>query len=446
MRASPCDSNEEIENPAKVSRHFVTSSRSPCCTLLWLLNLTNSSGRTMWLVALVYHCGLILSSEAQSPCFTHPTFREQANSDITVNCGTETMRLSILMCPIYFRGYNESLMALNAVFSKPECHGTPDWSVDPPVLKFSFSISENSIAVCSNKLKIIDEVGSGIFADFSRVQFVNISGMINSLDPNAGTITYRQEMMYIFSCRYPLQYLVNNTRLGVAGVSLALKDNNGSFISTLSMSLFEDLDYTRQMIMPESGVQLKTRIFVEVKATNLTERFNVLLDRCYATTSPIPDNSTHYDLFVGCKRDGQTVMVTNGEAQFARFSFEAFRFVLHKNFTVSTFYLHCATRLCDRSVCSSFLPDCSAESNKRRKREARSSQGTLVSDEATVSSGPIITKVDSGGLTTPASQSAGQSSEGNGPLVGVAITAGVVIVLFVSLMLYVIVRLNSRKK
>lgn len=28
-------------------------------------------------------------------------------------------------------------------------------------------------------------------------------------------------------------------------------------------------------------------------------RFNVLLDRCYATTSPFPLNSTYYDLFVG---------------------------------------------------------------------------------------------------------------------------------------------------
>ncbi|KAJ8368314.1 hypothetical protein SKAU_G00083420 [Synaphobranchus kaupii] len=106
-------------------------------------------------------------------------------------------------------------MALNAQFSKPECYGTPDWSVDPPILKFNFSISENAISACANKLKITQEVGSGLFSDYSSVQFVNISGMINSLDPSAGTITYRQEMMYIFSCRYPLQYLVNNTRMGV---------------------------------------------------------------------------------------------------------------------------------------------------------------------------------------------------------------------------------------
>ncbi|XP_061072541.1 zona pellucida-like domain-containing protein 1 [Conger conger] len=405
----------------------------------------------MWLLVLGYLFGLILSSEAQIRCAGSSTFRQPANSDITVICGTEIMELSILMCPIYFSGYNESLMSLNAMFNVAACHGTPDWSVDPPILKFNFSISEDSLTACSNKIKITQEVGSGQFSDFSSIQFVNVSGMINSLDPSANTITYRQEMMYIFSCRYPLQYLVNNTRLGVSGVSLAVKDNNGSFISTLSMSLFENVDYTRQLKMPDGGVRLKTRIFVEVKATNLTERFNVLLDRCYATTSPVPSNSTHYDLFVGCTKDGQTVMGTNGGAQFARFSFEAFRFVQHKNVTVSTFYLHCATRLCDRSVCNSLQPNCSA--NKRRKREVNSAQGTSVSDVATVTSGPIITKVDNGERTQPNTASkyntktfAIQKAEENGALVGVAITAGVLCVLFVCLIMYIVLRHNSRKK
>ncbi|KAG9348606.1 hypothetical protein JZ751_002344 [Albula glossodonta] len=397
----------------------------------------------MWLVVLVYHFGLILSSSAQNTCLTHPTFREPANSDITVICGTEMMKLSILLCPVYFGGYNETLMALNAEFNKPECHGTPDWSVDPPILKFNFSITEDAIASCSNKLKISQEVGSGLFSDFSSVQFVNISGMINSIDPNAGTITYRQEMMYIFSCRYPLQYLVNNTRMGVSGVSLAIKDNNGSFISTLSMSLFADPSYSTHLVMPDGGVQLKTRIFVEVKATNLTERFNVLLDRCYATTGPLPGNSTHYDLFVGCTKDGQTVISTNGLAQNARFSFEAFRFVQHKNMTVSTFYLHCATRLCETTICSTLQPNCT---NSRRKREVETAQGTSVSDVATVTSGPIITKVDNGGLTGSASQAVKEEPKGNGPLTALAITAGVVWVLFVSLIVYIVLRLRSPKK
>uniref|UniRef100_A0A673K0J0 Si:ch73-261i21.5 n=1 Tax=Sinocyclocheilus rhinocerous TaxID=307959 RepID=A0A673K0J0_9TELE len=306
------------------------------------------------------------------------------SSDITVVCGTNRMDLQILLCPMYFYGYNESMVALNSQFGKPECRGTADWTVDPPVVKFQFYITEPYISVCSNKLTI----GSGLFSDFSSVQSVNISGVVNTQDVNAGTITYWQEIKYLFSCRYPLQYMVNNTEM----MSLAIKDNNGSFISTLSMVLFEDYTYTTRLFIPPTGLMLKTRVFVEVRATNLTERFNVLLDRCYTTTSPYPGNSTSFDLFVGCNLDLQTIMGVNGEQQVARFSFETFRFVEHRNKTVSTFYLHCTTRLCESSFCRSLRQNCTTPG--RTRRAVQSAQGTSVSDFATVSSRPIVTKVD----------------------------------------------------
>ncbi|RXN11763.1 zona pellucida-like domain-containing 1 [Labeo rohita] len=374
----------------------------------------------MWPALLVCQLVLILQSEAQSPCLTHPTFKEPANSDITVVCGTNRMELQILLCPMYFYGYNESMVALNGQFGKPECRGTADWTVNPPVVKFQFYITEPYISVCANKLTITEEIGSGLFSDFSSVQSVNISGVVNTQDPNAGTITYWQEMKYLFSCRYPLQYLVNNTEMSVSGVSLAIKDNNGSFISTLSMVLFEDYTYTTRLFIPPTGLMLKTRVFVEVRATNLTERFNVLLDRCYATTNPYPGNSTSFDLFVGCNIDKQTIMGVNGEQQVARFSFETFRFVEHRNKTVSTFYLHCATRLCESSFCRSLRQNCTTSGRKRR--DVQSAQGTSVSDTATVSSGPVITKVDE--PFAPVAIVSNDPKQ-NEAVVGVSVAAGV---------------------
>uniref|UniRef100_H2ZT39 ZP domain-containing protein n=1 Tax=Latimeria chalumnae TaxID=7897 RepID=H2ZT39_LATCH len=106
--------------------------------------------------------------------------------------------------------------------------------------------------------------------------------------------------------------------------------------------------------------------------------FNVLLDRCYASTSSFPTNSTYYDLFVGCYKDQQTTLILNGDDQIARFSFEAFRFTEHKNLHVSTFYLHCITRLCDKSSCNNFKG------------------GGTISDSATVTSVGIDTKNDNG--------------------------------------------------
>ncbi|KAM4627584.1 zona pellucida-like domain-containing protein 1 [Polymixia lowei] len=396
--------------------------------------------RTMRLAILVCQLGLILRceaqlSEAQIACLTHSTYRPPENTDISVNCGTENMEMSIFLCPVYHALYNESLMALNGQFNKADCYGVPDFSVDPPILKFNFSITESAVAICDNNFRITNEIGSGMFSDFSNVQFVNISGIITSLDPSAGTITYRQQVLYMFSCRYPMQYLVNNTELGVSGVSLAVRDNNGSFISTLSMQLFGDTAYSNPLIMPDKGLNLKTRIFVGVKATNLTNRFNVLLDRCYATTSPFPTNSTYYDLFVGCTRDGQTKVEVNGVSQKAHFSFEAFRFVEHKNKTVSTFYLHCVTRLCEVSKCANLLPVCSDIPARRRRREA---QDVSDNSAATVSSPPIrVTSLN----TAASSQFLGNSSA----LVGVSVTVGILAALFIIMATFLGLYFRRRK-
>lgn len=52
-----------------------------------------------------------------------------------------------------------------------------------------------------------------------------------------------------------------------------------------------------------------------------------------------------------CNQDGQTVMGVNGEQQTARFSFEAFRFTHSIEAPLSTYYVHCATRLCVSTFC-----------------------------------------------------------------------------------------------
>lgn len=80
------------------------------------------------------------------------------NSDITVVCGTEHMDLSIYICPVYQALYNESLMVLNNQLNKPECFGTPDWTVNPPVLRFSFPINGSSTSVCENNFKVCNTI------------------------------------------------------------------------------------------------------------------------------------------------------------------------------------------------------------------------------------------------------------------------------------------------
>uniref|UniRef100_A0A3Q1ISJ4 ZP domain-containing protein n=1 Tax=Anabas testudineus TaxID=64144 RepID=A0A3Q1ISJ4_ANATE len=314
-----------------------------------------------------------------------------ANSDIQVYCGSDTIELEILLCPIYFIGYNESTLALNAQYSNYQCKGTADWTVDPPVVRFRFAITEQAITTCSSKLTVTEEVGTGAFSDFSIVQFVNISGTVSTHDVSTGIITYQQDVMYKFSCRYPLQYLVNNTEISTTSIQLHL--NN--MLPSLVLLALKDRLYSSVLQIPPVGLDLKTRIYVEVKASNLTSRFRVLLDRCYATPSPFPLNLTCHDLFVGCNRDCQTIIAVNGLKQEARFSFETFRFQ-NQDTPISTYYIHCNTRLCVNNICPDLIQNCTNGTALRRRRSVDDKQTTTVSDTATVISGPITTRLDNG--------------------------------------------------
>ena len=82
-------------------------------------------------------------------------------------------------------------------------------------------------------------------------------------------------------------------------------------------------------------------------------------------------------------------MIENGDSQSARFRFPAFRFIEQQNETVSTYYLHCITRLCERSTCSTFK-QCSS----RRKRNTLDTTAGITKTY-TITSPEIVTKADS---------------------------------------------------
>ncbi|XP_059199248.1 zona pellucida-like domain-containing protein 1 [Centropristis striata] len=307
-------------------------------------------------------------------------------SDISVTCGTSSIGLAVQICPVIYTGYNETLLILNHMLDSP-CRATLDESVSPPVARFNFPL--NMTHSCGSIFRTTSAAGTGIFSDFSNIQTVNISGVVRSIDPTTGTITYNAELKYYYSCAYPLEYLINNTQIDVSASSIAIRDNNGSFISTLSMELFSDANYTRPMVIPNLGIELRTKVYVEVKATNLTGQYHVLLDRCYASISPLPSNSSFFNLFVPCSKDRFTTMVENGDSQSARFHFPAFRFIEQQNETVSTYFLHCITRLCEISTCSTFK-----QCSNRRKRNTLNTSPSDITQTYTISSQEIITKAD----------------------------------------------------
>ncbi|KAM3616160.1 uncharacterized protein V6R79_013421 [Siganus canaliculatus] len=313
--------------------------------------------------------------------------RTPDNSDLTVDCGTSVITLVVNMCTAQWAGFNTSDLALNGKHNISDCLGSIDASVNPPVIRYQLPVNHSQENPCRQSLQIVDETPdpSGPFANFLSIQSVIITGYIDTPRADQGIISYSTDLYYHFSCRYPLEYLMNNTQIVASSVSVATSDNNGTFIDTLKMSVFNDTGYSFPLVVPSTGLELRTRIYVEVKAVNLTGNFHVLLDHCFAT--PTAYNMSHaeqHNFFTGCAVDQRTSVTSNGLSKVARFDFEAFRFVQHRDQAKSSIYLHCILRLCEPSKCQELLAACSS----RRKRSL-TPFGEESADSATVSVGPL---------------------------------------------------------
>ncbi|CAM4552447.1 unnamed protein product [Leuciscus chuanchicus] len=313
--------------------------------------------------------------------------RFPGDRDISVYCGVQTITLKINLCPVLYSGYTDADLALNGRHGEVHCRGFINNNTFPTAVLFSISLS--TLEACGNTLVVSTTQGFNAYGNISMVQMGNISGYIDTPDPPT-VISYLPGLQYKFSCSYPLEYLLNNSQLASSSAAISVKDNNGTFLSTLSLVLYNDSTFSQLISIPMSGLSLKTRVFAAVKATNLDRRWNVLMDHCYATPSGNPNDEIRYDLFFGCYKDPQTTVFENGKSQMGRFAFEVFRFVKHKNQKMSTVFLHCVTKLCRADDCGILLPIC----GNRRRRDTVDEHAVSGSSsgDAVITAGPIITR------------------------------------------------------
>ncbi|XP_060901693.1 zona pellucida-like domain-containing protein 1 [Labrus mixtus] len=326
--------------------------------------------------------------------------------DISVYCGVQTITLKINFCPVLFSGYTDADLALNGRHTDSQCRGFINNNTFPTAVLFSISLS--TLEACGNSLVVSTAYGANAYGNMSLVQIGNVSGYIDTPDPPT-IISYLPGLLYKFSCSYPLEYLVNNSQLASSSAAVSVKDSNGTFVSTLSLMLYNDSTYNQPLSIPMAGLALKTRVFAAVKATNLDKRWNILMDYCYATPSGNPNDELRYDLFFGCYKDPQTTVFENGKSQMGRFSFEVFRFVKHRHQKMSTVFLHCVSKLCRADDCIMLIPIC----GRRRRREESLDSPPAASGNAIITAGPIITRSDETPVNNSQLASGGPSHQMN---------------------------------
>uniref|UniRef100_A0A3Q3WLP3 ZP domain-containing protein n=1 Tax=Mola mola TaxID=94237 RepID=A0A3Q3WLP3_MOLML len=238
------------------------------------------------------------------------------NSDLMVDCGTTVITLEINMCTAQWAGFNTSDLALNGNHNTTACLGSIDTSVDP-LTTFHFC------QIMFTLIQIVDEAPdpTGPFSSFLSIQSVIITGYIDTPRSEQGLISYSTDLYYHFSCRYPLEYLINNTQI-VAKVSMTFVE---------AWLLIVNCDSLAQCLVPS---------------------FHVLLDHCFATPTAYNTSQTEqYNFFTGCSVEQKTSVTSNGFSTAAQFNFEAFRFVQHRDQSKSSIYVHCILRLCEPSKC-----------------------------------------------------------------------------------------------
>ncbi|XP_018419529.1 PREDICTED: zona pellucida-like domain-containing protein 1 [Nanorana parkeri] len=362
--------------------------RSPLCSPSFIVN----------------ECAVVMGDPEEWGTLKTMVGREEAsgetqptNSDMTVTCGPSSIVLSINACPIKYAMFEPGILALNGKHTLGYCVGSVDSSVDPPVVHFEFPINDTTQNSCGNVITIQSSIGTGDFQQFSNVQTVVISGYVDTpLNSETGLISYSTNLNYSFSCYYPLQYLLSNIELLTSSANVAVNTNNGSFISTLSMQLYADANFTIPLQLNGTALPLKKNVYVQVAATNLTANFNVLLDECFATPSPLATTSDKFGLLTGCFPANKTKILKNGDGKSASFNFETFRFLQHGGLPTSTIYVHCITRLCQPQTCQDYLQSCNGAvpattAGARRRRAADVAATRGATEQVTVSSGPIVT-------------------------------------------------------
>ncbi|XP_053503563.1 zona pellucida-like domain-containing protein 1 isoform X2 [Ictalurus furcatus] len=324
------------------------------------------------------------------------------NDDLKVDCGVNVIKLEVNLCTVQWAGFDPTSLALNGMHNNSQCNGTIDTSVNPPVIRYQLAVNDSQGNLCRQSLQIVNEVpsASGPFSQFSTIQSVIITSYIDTPTSSAGVVSYSTDLFYRFSCRYPLEYLINDTKIVASSVSVATSDNNGSFIDTLSMNVYNDSTFFYPLVVPPRGLQLRTKVYVEVKAANLSGNFNLLLDHCYATPSPYSsNNSEQVDFFTVCNSDTRTVVLSNGVSKNSRFSFEAFRFVEHRNLDKSSVFIHCILRLCEPDKCLNIINSCTSNLGRRKRAvEVQTGQPTT----ATMSMGPLYTAAQTADPTASA--------------------------------------------
>lgn len=158
------------------------------------------------------------------------------------------MDLSIYICPIYQALYNESMMVVNNQEDKPECYGMANWTAEPPVLNFRFTLNESSISACNNNFQVFS---------FMHVTVIKAK-LYNKITLNTVLAVFHQFLVY-------KDNILKNTFSAVSRPSLRLEV--GSLLTSQTSSTSTSRASSTPWIIPPAPSPIALRSSTSSRAS-----------------------------------------------------------------------------------------------------------------------------------------------------------------------------------
>ncbi|XP_064790269.1 deleted in malignant brain tumors 1 protein-like [Oncorhynchus masou masou] len=264
-----------------------------------------------------------------------------ASNQGRVDCSSDNMNIVIQRSYLLSMGYDGNNLYLNDQHCRPQ--------VNSYQVVFSFPIN-----TCGTQRKF----------EKGRVEYINA---VRAYWSDSGEITRQSHFLLHVECRMEqdtmvqVMYKTNDEGNGTI-------TGTGRFNST--MAFFTNSNFYSEITQTPYKITLNQNMYVQVRLRRSDSSLHLFLDTCVASPSPHDFQTRSYDLVRnGCRRDPTYYSYTSGTSSYARFTFQAFKFLRADE----SVYLQCKVTICQASDYNS---RCRRGCRTRKARDLGSSQGS----------------------------------------------------------------------
>uniref|UniRef100_A0A8C8EUK2 CUB and zona pellucida-like domains 1, tandem duplicate 1 n=1 Tax=Oncorhynchus tshawytscha TaxID=74940 RepID=A0A8C8EUK2_ONCTS len=262
-----------------------------------------------------------------------------SNQGSRVDCSSDNMNIVIQRSYLLSMGYDGNNLYLNDQHCRPQ--------VNSYQVVFSFPIN-----TCGTQRKF----------EKGRVEYINA---VRAYRSDSGEITRQSHFLLHVECRMEqdtmvqVMYKTNDEGNGTI-------TGTGRFNST--MAFFTNSNFYSEITQTPYKITLNQNMYVQVRLRRSDSSLHLFLDTCVASPSPHDFQTRSYDL-VRNGRDPTYYSYTSGTSSYARFTFQAFKFLRADE----SVYLQCKVTICQASDYNS---RCRRGCRTRKARDLGSSQGS----------------------------------------------------------------------